>query len=430
VIRLSVQPMAAPKPALRYQLLPELREINPGNPIPAYLKCFMEQQHFFFNKQVQEDREKYAVMPLADLPAAALRNYGGSALKQADWAARLDTPDWQILLKVKTDGYRLLLPEVQSLRMLGAALQVRFRAEIAECRFDDAIRTAKTMFALARHLGEHPTLISNLVGMAIANITIGVVDEMVQQPSCPNLYWALTDLPRPLISLRQGFQGERALVLSDLGKLDSVHPMSQEQIHAFMVHFSELLGAVPSGKVSQRLQNQLDTKAIDEASVRDARQRLVASGLPEERVKTFPPPQVVLLDEKREFEIRRDELYKVFTLPHWQMESLAAQVQFKPHAMFDDLLPSTIKVPRAQARLEQRIALLRHVEAIRLYAAAHDGKLPAELSDVGVPLPVDPFTGKPFLYKVEGQTASIQGCPPQGEKNPVFKVRYEVTIKK
>ena len=32
LIRLSVSPAPAPKPALRYLLLPELREMNPGNP--------------------------------------------------------------------------------------------------------------------------------------------------------------------------------------------------------------------------------------------------------------------------------------------------------------------------------------------------------------------------------------------------------------
>ena len=78
------------------------------------------------------------------------------------------------------------------------ALQVRFRAEIAQARFDDAIRTAKTMFAIARHLGEHPTAIGNLVGMAAAFVTIYHFDELLQQPGCPNLYWALTNLPSPL----------------------------------------------------------------------------------------------------------------------------------------------------------------------------------------------------------------------------------------
>ena len=104
LIRLTVQPAAAPKPALRYLLLPELREMNPGNPIQNYMKCFMEQQKFFFDKESFQRREKLLAMPLKELPAQELQDYGGFALKQADWAARLDNPDWQILLKLKADG--------------------------------------------------------------------------------------------------------------------------------------------------------------------------------------------------------------------------------------------------------------------------------------------------------------------------------------
>ena len=39
LIRLNVSPAPAPKPALRYRLLPELKEMNPGNPIQNYMKC-------------------------------------------------------------------------------------------------------------------------------------------------------------------------------------------------------------------------------------------------------------------------------------------------------------------------------------------------------------------------------------------------------
>ena len=74
---------------------------------------------------------------------------------------------------------------------------MRFRAEIAQGRFDDAIRTAKTFFAMLRHLGEHPTLVGDLVGMAIARVAIDHLEKMLDQPGCPNLYWALTNLPRP-----------------------------------------------------------------------------------------------------------------------------------------------------------------------------------------------------------------------------------------
>ncbi len=229
LIRLTVAPAPAPIPALRYLLLPELREINPGNPIQGYLKCFMEQQEFFFDKESSARRERLLTMPLKDLPARDLLDYGGSALSQADWAARLDTPDWQVLLKLKTDNFGLLLPDVQDIRTLANPLKVRYRAELALRRFDDALRTAKTMFAISRHLGEHPSFPGNLAGLAFANTVIGPLEEMLEQPGCPNLYWALTNLPSPLVRLDKGAEGERLCILGEFRDLDVASPMMQRR---------------------------------------------------------------------------------------------------------------------------------------------------------------------------------------------------------
>src|SRR5262249_51260789 len=139
-----------------------------------------------------------------------------------------------------TDGVNLLLPDVQQLRTLASALKVRFRAEVALGRFDDALRTARTMFALSRHMGEHPTLIGDLVGIAIAFITIGPLEEMLEQPGCPNLYWALTNLPSPMVPLDKGMEGERVLVLSEFHDLDDGAPMSADQIKKVVAHFDKL----------------------------------------------------------------------------------------------------------------------------------------------------------------------------------------------
>lgn len=117
-VRLSVRPMATPKPVLKYQLLPEVRELQTGNAVQWYLRCFMEQRNFFFAKESVAERTRYQTMPLKDLPADKLRTYGGSALTQADWGARLDTADWQVLDRVQNEGTDLVLPELSSLRRL------------------------------------------------------------------------------------------------------------------------------------------------------------------------------------------------------------------------------------------------------------------------------------------------------------------------
>ncbi len=473
LIRLTVQPAPAAQPALRYLLLPELKEMNPGNPIQNYLKCFMEQQNFFFDKEASTRRDQLLSMPLKELPAKEVQNYGGSALTQADWAARLDKPDWQTLLKLKAEGVSLLLPDVPSLRRLGDALKVRFRAEVALGRFDDALRTAKTMFALARHLGEHPTLIGDLVGMAVANTAIGPLEEMLEQPGCPNLYWALTNLPNPLISLEPGMEGERVMIQSEFRDLDDRAPMSAEQIQKVVEHIDRLRAFEEvGGRRRKKTRSVLEARARIEEWVRDARRRLVESGVPEARLLHFPAEQVILLDERREYDERRDEIMKIMKLPTWQVEKLTAQAKRAPKPapratllpalewlrgllvssnrstwlidlviaevksdsdapLFGSLVPAMQKVRRAQGRLEQRIALLRHVEALRMYAAGHAGKLPEKLADVEVPLPVDPFTGKPFLYELKDGTAHIRGTPPKGDESiAVYNLHYEITIRK
>jgi hypothetical protein len=123
---------------------------------------------------------------------------------------------------------------------------------------------------------------------------------------------------------------------------------------------------------------------------------------------------------------------KTISFPLWQVDALATRNKAKkPPALFADELLGFRHVLLAQGQVDQRIALLRHVEALRLYAAEHDGTLPSKLSDVSVPLQVDPFTGKPFRYEVTGNTAHLRGTPPPGEeKNSGFNLHYEVTLQK
>jgi hypothetical protein len=433
VVRLNVQPMGVPTPALRYVLLPELKETNPGNPVQGYLKCFSEQQVFFFNKESVERRDRLLATPLKDLPAQELRDYGKHALRQADWAARLDRPDWQILQQLKTDGIGLLLPDLQEMRVLANALKVRFRAEVALHHYDDALRTAQTMFALARHLSAHPTLIADLVGVYTAFTAIGPLEEMLEQPGCPNLYWALTNLPSPLVPFEYGMQGERAWFPGEFIGLDDKAPMSADQVKKLIAHCEKLrLDKTLDSKPHDSVQAYLDARTKDEGLVRAARRRLVEGGFSEERLRHFPAEQVVFLDEMREYEARRDEFMKLTTLPAWQIEAQLGRIKpSKEPALFGPLVPAVNKIHHRYALLEQRIALLRHVEALRLYAADHDGRLPPTLADVAVPLPPDPFTGKPFPYTVEGAAAHLRGRPPPGlETAANFNIHFVVTVRK
>jgi hypothetical protein len=329
----------------------------------------------------------------------------------------------------------VLAAELGPLQVLAAALQVRFRAEVAGRHFEDAIRTAKTMFALSRHLGEHSAELANLVGLWVAHLSLGTLEEMVQQPGCPNLYWALTDLPSPLVDLRKGVQGDRALMAAELGRLRDDMPMTDAELEQFVGRLSGVINFAreQAGQAPRSLRTGLKARSADPERVRAAGTRLVQSSSARDRVTKLPPLQVILLDEKREYEVQRDERLKLLALPLWQIDSLAggeARERGGP-GLFADLLPQIVTLRRTQGRLEQQIALLRHVEALRLHAAAHGGRLPTKLSDVCVPLPVDPVTGQPFDYTVEGVTAHVRGRPLRGAgTDPPPTVHYQVTLLK
>lgn len=431
--KLTVSRQAAPEPALKYTLLPEVRELNSGNPVQWYMRCFQEQQNFFFGKEAIAERARYRTLPLAELPADQLRTYGGGALTQADWGARLDALDWQMLTRVQTEGRTLRMTELGPLRTLAEGLQVRFRGAIAGKRWDDAVGTAKTMLTLARHLGECPTSEANRLGLDVAGLALDTLTEMVQQPGCPNLYWALTDLPAPLVGLRAGLQGDAVRAAVDLKRLRE-EPMEKEELEEVITRLSGVAGYArqQAGLPPRNLRTALKAAVKDVERLRVARARLTKA-TPAEKPKDvvgifksaldaggkeaeswkIPAEQLILLDEKYRYEVQRDERLKLLALTPAQLGKAKAG---DSTGLFAGFLPDVLALRREQGRLEQRIAMLRVVEAFRLTGT---------LADCGVPLPDDPFTGKPFRYEVDGTIGHLRGGPVDGKDSP----HYQITLR-
>lgn len=422
VVKFRVNPMSAPRPVLKYELLPTVEEIETGSAMQIYLKCFMEQTYFYSNKEAIEEREKYQTMPLKDLPKE-LVNYGGKNLRYADRAARLSTIDFQVIEELKRDGINTLLPEIHKLIAVTLALRVRLRAEIAQNKFDAAVGTLKTLYKLGHQLGSHPTLIGNSVGLAIVAQATSCVEEMIQQAECPNLYYALVSLPTPLVSLRSGIQGERLLMVYYLGRLRRDGPESPANLEKFIVELEKRFETIkPPGKSGDFGRTRLNKRATNPAEVNKARKALVEYGLNPKAVEAMLPLQVVILDESRKFEEDRDLISSWLMQPYPQAERALLALEEK-------MLPTYLRVYRAQIRTEQRLRMLQVLEGLRLHAAANEGRLPRTLDEMAVPLPVDPVTDKPFRYTLEEGKAILRGTPPRGmEKEAAFNVIYEVTM--
>jgi hypothetical protein len=135
-----------------------------------------------------------------------------------------------------------------------------------------------------------------------------------------------------------------------------------------------------------------------------------------------------MMDDYAWYEVYRDDLMKWTQLPARQ---LPTEECMAPHGAFSELPPGVRKVLQARDRCQQHIALLTVVEAVRAYAAKNGGKLPPALEAIELPVPVDPFTGKAFVYELKDATAIIRATPPPDRKSePAHNRVYEVTIRK
>jgi hypothetical protein len=250
---------------------------------------------------------------------------------------------------------------------------------------------------------------------------------MIQQPGCPNLYWGLTDLGSPAMSVRTCAQGERLTFL--IGNYDSIvdatGPVSDDMFAATFRMIDELLAQdeskpnkrVTTGTASKRYR-QLAANPTDVAA---ARAYLIETGNKPAAVKTFTPLQAVFAADVRRYEATRDDALKLFSLPVWQSIPLAKELDADLKArkaggkeiLSAELVPAVINVMKRQAQFNQTVAYLRVIEAIRLQAGTNKGKLPLSLSEIDLPLPVDPVTGKAFEYKVQdGDFAVLHGENP------------------
>ena len=208
------------------------------------------------------------------------------------------------------------------------------------------------MFAMSQHLGEHPTLIGNLVGIAIASTAIEPLEQLLEQNDCPNLYWALSYMPNPLIKISTGMEGDRVSIYWFTQDLQSTAAMSADQIKKVTGRVDQMMADDPGYKENGGINAYVAKRVKDAQQMAALRKRLVESGLDLARLATFPGEQLVLLDEERELRARFDEIAKLIVFPDWQFAALNENV--KPVKKEDFLLafaflPAQTAVRRANA---------------------------------------------------------------------------------
>jgi hypothetical protein len=440
---LTLSPQAESRPALKYRLLPMDFDRKPGNAVPIYLRLVHEQRDET-RKRWLEVPTKWNKLPLDRLPRDEARKFlKGHAymLRQLDLGARRKRADWNYTLDMG-DPIALLLPDMHAMRSYARLLVLQARLALADGDFAAALHTLETGFAFSRHVAQGPFLITGLVAVATANSFADTLIDLVERPDAPNLYWPLTALPRPLIGMRRGEELEQHMLLMqfpDLADLDRPRSTKQwdEVLARVRTEYRRIL-RIEHGSKPVPASRPPDEPADRSPDLETARKYLIEQRqLPAARVKEMPAAQVLAVWIRAAYTDYQDDYYKASYLPFAKARPLFAAARKRLLTAPDTeavglvraLLPALDKVQLAQVRLDRRIAALRVIEAVRLHAAAHGGKLPDKLSDVTVaPIPDDPGTGKPFVYQRDGATATLISTIP-GEAQEHTGLRYRLTMR-
>ncbi len=319
---------------------------------------------------------------------------------------------------------------------------LRCRLQVSEGKFEDAIYTLQSGFALARQLGDADTLIQDLVGIAIAAIMCGRVEEMIQQPGSPDLFWALTDLPSPLVDIRRAIRVEMNTFhrsfpqLRELERDAGKKPLSVKEVEKliddFVGDWMKLTGDKASPWQGRAAMSMVALKVYP-----DAKTYLAEKGFSKEEIEALPALQAVIVYYLDQYNQVRDDTVKWLNAPPWQARPQLDQVARDMRKTSQDgignpiitlLMPAISKVYDAYMRTDGIVGRLRCAEALRLYATSHGGKAPVKFTDISnLPLPINPYTGKGYdeFYQFK-DGKGVLDVPAPGPMPKSFGRRYEI----
>jgi hypothetical protein len=456
---ITVRPAAEPTPALKYRLLPERRSQVPGNAAVFYHRAIAMLDEAGQRARRRSDAKQFLATeeqaagpwimgPLESIHVDQARNHletYRTALVEARLGARRQTCNWEFDLR--SEGVDLLLPEIQNMRALLRLVALSVRVAVRDGKIDEAIEWLQTGYAMARHVAEGPILMQGLVGFSMSGVMNRPLEDIIQAPGAPNLFWALANRPRPFIDLTAGMDGERFLLereIPQLRELDAA-PWGLEKARSFSeelrTKLSRLSGYAthsPSANSSPAFHewtSRIGLAALVAQAYPEAKAALIAQGRSAEQVEAMPTVQVTALYTYKLSQQLRDDVFKWVGIPQYDAYKsvnkavIARRIQGRTNPLlrlFTMLVPAVGSIQIAQLRVERQLDAIQCIEAIRIFGAVH-GRLPSAFQDITeAPAPLDPATGQPFVYRLEGDHAHLSAPSPPGMDIPQYRINYDL----
>ncbi len=434
IIELSVSAAAEPSPVFKHRLTVLPHRAVPGNSALTYMAAFAEGGLRIPWKRI-EDTFGYDGLNFGYSDSKATKEELIQAASEFDdlidhfirRASRQRRCEWDLGMEY-IEGAALFsfpLSNAQETRSISRAIGLQTRAAIAEGDFDKAVELMGMNYKLGGDVAKIPAMVASLVGIAEVSIANDSMQELIGAEGSPNMYWALTELPDPIIDVRTAMRVETQWaerLIPELAEVDRKHSdAGWKSLYERVVE-----------RVARGIPNQLENYASSTgrslmpfgfgiASYRSSKKRMIATGIDKAEVEAMSVAEVLLKDAAHEAKRLGDLCEKQTYMSFQDAMRFTYQVENElrlsesisnPGAVLTGLiLPATQQVLAAQMRVRRDICAFRVIEAIRMHAA-QTGALPLDLDEISlVPAPDNPATGKPFEYRIDDSAAVLDLSP-------------------
>jgi hypothetical protein len=301
-------------------------------------------------------------------------------------------------------------------------LELRARLHLTRNCPADAVRDLALALSLVRQMDTAPSEREHTQAVHMTVAILDVLGGCLACPDCPGLGDALALLPRPFLSPRAALEGLRLAPYAMLPELDKVlaDPVSTtldgRSVQKLVGYYETLCDF--ADRTVAPLPPRLHLAVAIQRADTVARAAMREAGYPEKVVAATPAVNAALLHALFASEEVMARLLEALALPYPQARQRFEAIQRQFPQGFQKLGEPALIYAHAFMfwagelhwpvhAIEQRLDLLRIVEALREHAY-QNGTWPARLSDLRVPVPVDPLTGQPFDYRVEGGVAILE----------------------
>ncbi|MBI4618362.1 MAG: hypothetical protein HY720_32490 [Planctomycetes bacterium] len=282
------------------------------------------------------------------------------------------------------DGFSMAMPHLSSIRGAAKLMRLEARLLLADGKNAEALRAIRDLYVLSDATREEPVLISLLVRVSMHGMAADALRRTLQEPVRDAE--AVASLAEALERGRDDDHFSRALRGEQCFGVDTMERVRREG-------WSQVSGAV---------------------------------GLPQQMGWVYRFFGWALYNDMTYYLRTMSKYSALSDQPYWQSRpaeaKLEQEVQAAPqwYLMSRMIMPSLASARRAWTKHLAKRDGARLAVAIARYRLSH-GSYPEKLEQL-VPaflpeLPVDPFTGSPFAWRVDGDSARVYSLGPLGFDN-------------